>query len=595
MAVFKCKMCGGALEIGENQSIATCEFCGTQQTLPKIDDEKKLGLFNRANALRLKSEFDKAAGIYETIIAEFPEEAEAYWGLVLCKYGIEYVDEGKGTRVPTCHRTVPTSIMEDADFDMACSNADATAKTVYREEAKAIDCIQKKILEIAAAEEPYDVFICYKETDDVTGTRTEDSAIAQDIYTELSKEGYKVFFARVTLRNKAGCDFEPYIYSALSSAKVMLVLGTKFDYFDAVWVKNEWSRYLSMMVEDKSKHLIPCYKGLDAYDIPKEFKNLQALNIGDVTFIKNLFENIGNFVSKVTTNEVVVNTGNAQIEPLLKRAFMFLEDGDWKSADEYCEKVLDIAPECAEAYLGKLMAELCIDKKEALKNAEKPFDNKNIYQKIVRYGNVELKTELEVCIEYIKDRNERARVEGIYRQAKTKMEQATEKSLKDAAMLFDSIADYKDAKQFVDICLKKSVEARKDAIYNEAVGLMQENLISSYDDAIELFEKILGWRDADDLYVYCVDRKKTIKDGVERKCKNNKRKKFILRSIGFMNLIIFLVINFVLKGKIDPVGHIMINLFIVIVSLVFLYLGQDEEAKKKQVTIRNPYNSNKKR
>ena len=146
MAIFKCKMCGGALEIGENQSVATCEYCGTQQTLPKLDDEKKLALFSRANNLRIKSEFDKAAGIYESIIAEFRDEAEAYWGLVLCKYGIEYVDDGKGSRIPTCHRTLPVAIMEDDDFQQACEYADITAKNIYRDEAKAIDKIQKKIL-----------------------------------------------------------------------------------------------------------------------------------------------------------------------------------------------------------------------------------------------------------------------------------------------------------------------------------------------------------------------------------------------------------------------------------------------------------------
>lgn len=305
MAVFKCKMCGGALEINENLSVGACPYCGTQQTFPKVDDEKKLALFNRANNLRFKSEFDKATGIYESIVSEFPDEAEAYWGLVLCKYGIEYVDDpSTGKKVPTCHRTVTTSVLDDEDFELACEYADISAKMLYRDEAKAINDIQKKILEIVATEEPYDVFICYKETDPVTGLRTDDSTIAQDVYTELIQEGYKVFFSRVTLRNKAGTEYEPYIYSALSSAKVMLVFGTKFDYFDAVWVKNEWSRYLLMMSQDNTKHLIPCYKDLDAYDIPKEFRNLQALNINDVTFIKSLFRNIKNFVPKVTEKVV---------------------------------------------------------------------------------------------------------------------------------------------------------------------------------------------------------------------------------------------------------------------------------------------------
>ena len=87
MAVIKCKMCGGDLNLTEGASTAECEYCGSVQTIPKVDDEKKLTLFARANRLRLACEFDKAAGIYESIVADFPEEAEAYWGLCLCKYG----------------------------------------------------------------------------------------------------------------------------------------------------------------------------------------------------------------------------------------------------------------------------------------------------------------------------------------------------------------------------------------------------------------------------------------------------------------------------------------------------------------------------
>ena len=89
MSILKCKMCGGDLEVAEEIKIVECEYCGTKQTVPNADNEKKVNLFNRANRLRMASEFDKAAGIYENIIAEFPEESEAYWGLCLCNYGVE--------------------------------------------------------------------------------------------------------------------------------------------------------------------------------------------------------------------------------------------------------------------------------------------------------------------------------------------------------------------------------------------------------------------------------------------------------------------------------------------------------------------------
>ncbi len=404
MAVFKCKMCGGDLNIQEGLVVCECEYCGTKQTIPTLDNEKKLNLFNRANNLRFKNEFDKAAGIYENIIAEFHDEAEAYWGLVLCKYGIEYVDDKDGKKIPTCHRTLPTPIMRDEDFQQACEYADIVAKGVYREEAKAIDAIQKKILEIAANEEPYDIFICYKETDDLTGARTEDSSIAQDIYTAFTELGYKVFYARNSLRRVAGTEYEPYIYAALSSSRVMLAIGTKYDYYDSVWVKNEWSRFIAMMGDDSTKILIPCFRDMDAYDMPEEFSNMQALDMADMMFFTSLeasvkrIRAIGN--KTIVTESVATNGANTSVEPLLKRAYIFLEDGMWDTAREYSEKVLDIDPENANAYLCKLLADLKVSSKEELKNQPAFFNDNINYQKVVKYADVELRAEI---IGYLND------------------------------------------------------------------------------------------------------------------------------------------------------------------------------------------------
>jgi len=44
------------------------------------------------------------------------------------------------------------------------------------------------------------------------------------------------------------------------------------------------------------------------------------------------------------------------IEPLMKRGWLFLEDADWKQATDYFNKVLDIDPEHAPAYIGMLHA-----------------------------------------------------------------------------------------------------------------------------------------------------------------------------------------------------------------------------------------------
>ena len=50
--LYKCKMCGGSLNVNENETIAVCEYCGTKQTLPRLDSEKKTSLLNRADRFR---------------------------------------------------------------------------------------------------------------------------------------------------------------------------------------------------------------------------------------------------------------------------------------------------------------------------------------------------------------------------------------------------------------------------------------------------------------------------------------------------------------------------------------------------------------
>jgi len=212
MAIIRCKMCGGDLIFEPDSTLAVCEFCGTRQTVPSQDNEKKLTLFSRANRLRMHGEFDKAFSLYESIVADFLEEAEAYWGLVLCKYGIEYVDDpADGKKIPTCHRSSFDSVMDDPDLEQALENAEPDARKVYREEAKKIEELRKGIIAVSGSEAPYDIFICYKEKDE-DGERTLDSVMAQDVYDALTDRGYRVFFARISLEDKVGQEYEPYIF-----------------------------------------------------------------------------------------------------------------------------------------------------------------------------------------------------------------------------------------------------------------------------------------------------------------------------------------------------------------------------------------------
>ena len=557
MSIFKCKMCGGELHINPGESVAVCEYCGTTQTLPKLDDDRRANLYDRANHFRRNNDFDKAAGIYEQILNEDKTDAEAYWSLVLCRYGIEYVeDPATHKRVPTVNRAQYTSVFDDEDYKAAIQYADAGQRVVYEAEAKAINEIQKGILEISQKEEPFDVFICYKETD-ANGRRTPDSVLATDLYHQLTQEGFKVFFSRITLEDKLGTAYEPYIFAALNSAKVMVVLGTKPEYFNAVWVKNEWRRYLALIRGGARKVLIPAYRDMDPYDLPEEFSHLQAQDMSKLGFMQDLIRGIKKLTEadKPAVREtVVVQETTANTAPLLKRAFIFLEDGDWNSADEYCEKVLDLDPECAQAYLGKLMAELRVRKVDDLANCEQPFDDRDNYRKVMRFGDTELNEKISRCTEHIT-----ARIE----------------------------------------------EQRKDVIYAEARSKMVGDKISGYEEAIELFRAIPGWKDADKQACVCEKKIGEIKTKTEaerleeerkaeerriaaRKAANRRKKALLIGTpivCAFIALIIVLITVIIPKGKYNRANTLIQSGDYAEAAIVFGSLGNYKDARDRCIPL----------
>lgn len=403
MGGLKCKMCGSNLDIEDSITVCKCEKCGTSQTVPDIEDDKELKLFERAGRLRFNCDFDKAAGIYNTIIDSYPEEAEGYWGLILCKYGIEYADNASGKKVPVCHRISYDSVMDDEDFELVMENSDSESRAIFREEAKIIEENRKKYIQIAESEQPYDIYISYRAKDD-NGDKTAVSEIAGHLYNKLTSARYRVFLSEAALKGKKQSDCEPYIYSALNSANVMLALGTSYDDYNNVWVKNEWNRYLEIAEKNKNKCLIPCYKDVDEYDIPKEFAGLKVCQLGNDDTFNNIMAEIANVVKQESVNQPAPKPEKAEpaeeieleeieiIEPvdinkLLDEGFSAISDKNWKKANKLFFHVLDEEPDNSKAYWGQLLVQ------QECTNAREMADN--LYLQVI--GNTSDNTyELEI-------------------------------------------------------------------------------------------------------------------------------------------------------------------------------------------------------
>ena len=502
MAILKCKMCGGDIELSADKTFGTCDSCGSTMTFPKVDDEQRANMFNRGNHFRRMGEFDKALAVYERIVQEDETDAEAHWCCALCRFGIEYVEDPNTFEyLPTCHRASFDSFLEDVDYLAAIEHSDGITRRQYQKDAAKIAEVQRGILATSQNEEPFDVFICYKESEN-DGTRTRDSLMAQEIYYQLTEQGRRVFFSRITLEDKAGTEYEPYIFAALNSAKVMIVVTTSAEHVNAVWVKNEWSRFLSLMRKDRSKLLLPCYRDMDPYDLPEALSVLQSYDMGKIGFIQDLIRGVNKVLGadkpKEAARETVVGQQTQQnnVAPLLKRAFMFLEDGNWSSADEYCEKVLDLDPENAEAYLGKLMVKHKVKKREALSDTSL-FHHSDLYLKIQRFGSVALKNEMANAIAAIQKQ--------IYSHAE---QLVSEEKYMEAANEYQQISDYKNAPEREKECRTIAEKLAVSAVFTiqmfekqaslktqiaknqEALDQEKETLHQTETDAADTIERI---------------------------------------------------------------------------------------------------------
>lgn len=349
--ILKCEVCGANIDFDESTSIATCKYCDSKMIVSKNKDKIE-NLFNRATFLRQNLDFDGAISVFDDLLREDHKDSAAHWGMVLSRYGIEYVNDISGERKPTCHRIQDHSIFDDPDYKAALQNADIYESYVFQEEATKIDEIYNKYIKIVKEEKPYDVFICYKDKME-NGEPTEDSMIAYNIYNSLEQAGYRTFFAKKSLESKLGQEYEPYIYAALMSATVMIVLGTKTEYYNSTWVKNEWSRFLELKKENKDKTLIACFKNISPYEMPMEFSAFQSFDLNKIGYVEYLVEGVNNVIQNSKTKTVnLQKEETSEVNRLAANAETFLRLNETQKAYELYVEMQNRYPEDYRGWWG---------------------------------------------------------------------------------------------------------------------------------------------------------------------------------------------------------------------------------------------------
>lgn len=404
---LNCRCCGGVLKV--SSALCVCEYCGATNFVSDTAG-KYITQLNRANKLRQEKEYDNALRIYDNILSENIATADILWLRTLCEYGIEYVPDPISSKYfPTLHRIKDESILNYHSYLEAISLCDEKQKSILEKEAKEINRIQTEYLDIAKNEDPYDVFICYKETDEDTKTTTEDVAYCTQLYDILTREGLKVFFSRVTLKDKLSVDYEPYIFAALKSSKAMAVIGSKSEYFTATWVKNEWSRFLKLMEKDMDKQIF--FACDDPEELPRAFSLKQAQMLSDSNAMQNLALNISKYIAYIKSGRKTPNnasrrgTSEREVKEMYEKALARSKDGNFPAVLSLTSDILAIAPDMAEAYWLQMTAKLRHNT-ENIQYVKKDLTLEEDYNKAIEYANDSLKEEYiaikDKCLENIR-------------------------------------------------------------------------------------------------------------------------------------------------------------------------------------------------
>jgi len=304
-----CKKCGAPLIYDDG--IFKCKYCGLIPEDAMISSDERLKI--AAASLQLDScHFDDAEEQLRNIVKAYPNNSESRWLLVLAKFNFKYEkDENTGKNLPTCFATKLESFLEDRDYLKALeiSEKNKDIQKSYIEQANEIERLRKEWIEITKKEPKYDIFLCYKETEDETKQKTKDSDRVKDLYILLKDKGYKVFFAPISLSNRPTINYEAYIFNAVFNSSIMIVYGSKPEYFSSTWMENEWQRF-SRKISNKEKvigSLIVVCDGCNPSDLPPVLKKGQCLNAEDFTFKETLENHIQNTLTLVHKPENTID------------------------------------------------------------------------------------------------------------------------------------------------------------------------------------------------------------------------------------------------------------------------------------------------
>ena len=226
------------------------------------------------------------------------------------------------------------------------------------------------------------------------------------------------------------------------------------------------------------------------------------------------------------------------IESLLKRVYIFLEEENWSKADEYCERILDADPENAEAYLGKLLAELHFKTVDDLEERSASIRDKANYAYALRYSAGERQNEIRDIADAIDKRIlDSQKSEEYFSAVRMYSRGTTKEDFRTARDRFIRLNGLWNSAEYAERCDAqiRSIEDReekerqekseKEKLYADALKKHRTSSISELEESIKRFSEISDWPDAEKMIDICRQKIESIRQEEERKKKEEQEKR----------------------------------------------------------------------
>lgn len=417
-----CKQCNATLDPHTAvDGVIECEYCHNKYTV-SVSANKEVREFLRIGERALDNcKFDDAKTAFLKASELNEKESEAYFGMALAEYKVQYLkdfrvkDDGERYRLqPICHEISESKFGDNANYKKALQLATPSQLVEYQQKAGEIDHIRSEFFKLKKSGLDYDCFICVKVTDDATGERTKDYKDADDIYFALKGKGYRPFFSERELSGFTGADYEARILYALYMSECMLVVCSREEYLNTPWVKNEYTRFIGMINDEKkeSDSISIVFRGTPIERLPGKPGKLQGVNLSALDamdritgFVDTYFAENGkpaeivrrDYGKSRAVRKTVQRTGVTKRElkivgasevtvsdkSKLTVAEGFLKRHEYSEAKSWCEGIIRDNPSLAEAYWLHFLAENECENEDAFYKLSQVKSNFEYFEKAI--------------------------------------------------------------------------------------------------------------------------------------------------------------------------------------------------------------------